>query len=167
MGSPDFRETFLYGIKELNGLNLGYVHIMDWLAFGFHEQGEPMTLAEFRAEYDGIIVGRRGCTKEIAEERLAAGHADRVPVSYLRLLISNQNSLHMDLNFLIPGDSLFYRHIRSGGYMFESKEIRKESIMSDFVVIGFDDENTAFEMRAELAKMQKEYLIEINYHPVF
>jgi uncharacterized membrane protein len=34
--------------------------------------------------------------------------------------------------------------------------------MSNLVVIGFDDENTAFEMRAELAKMQKEYLIEMD-----
>jgi len=31
--------------------------------------------------------------------------------------------------------------------------------MSDLVVIGFEDEHTAFEMRAELAKLQKEYLI--------
>jgi uncharacterized membrane protein len=30
--------------------------------------------------------------------------------------------------------------------------------MSNLVVIGFDDEHTAFEMRAALAKMQKEYL---------
>ena len=34
--------------------------------------------------------------------------------------------------------------------------------MSDLVVIGFDDEHTAFEMRAALAKMQKEYLIEME-----
>jgi uncharacterized membrane protein len=34
--------------------------------------------------------------------------------------------------------------------------------MSNLVVIGFDDESTAFEMRAELAKMQKEYLIEME-----
>ena len=34
--------------------------------------------------------------------------------------------------------------------------------MSDLVVIGFDDEHTAFEMRAELAKLQKEYLIEME-----
>jgi uncharacterized membrane protein len=34
--------------------------------------------------------------------------------------------------------------------------------MSDLVVIGFDDESTAFEMRAELAKMQKEYLIDME-----
>ena len=76
MGSPDFRETFLYTIRKLNKLNLAYVHIMDGLAFGFHEQGEQMTLAEFRAEYDGIIMGNCGYTKEAAEERLAAGHAD-------------------------------------------------------------------------------------------
>jgi uncharacterized membrane protein len=34
--------------------------------------------------------------------------------------------------------------------------------MSNLVVIGFDDENTAFEMRAALAKLQKEYLIEME-----
>jgi len=34
--------------------------------------------------------------------------------------------------------------------------------MSDLVVIGFKDEHTAFEMHAALAKMQKEYLIEME-----
>ena len=34
--------------------------------------------------------------------------------------------------------------------------------MSDLVVIGFDDENTAFDMRAKLAKLQKEYLIDME-----
>ena len=34
--------------------------------------------------------------------------------------------------------------------------------MSNLVVIGFDDEATAFDMRAKLAKMQKEYLIEME-----
>ena len=34
--------------------------------------------------------------------------------------------------------------------------------MSDLVVIGFDDEHKAFEMRATLAKLQKEYLIEME-----
>ena len=33
---------------------------------------------------------------------------------------------------------------------------------SNLVVIGFDDEHTAFAMRAELAKMQKEYLIDME-----
>ncbi len=34
--------------------------------------------------------------------------------------------------------------------------------MSELVVIGFEDEHTAFEMRATLAKLQKEYLIEME-----
>jgi N-ethylmaleimide reductase len=76
MGSPDFRETYLYTIEELKRLNLAYVHIMDGLAFGFHQQGKPMSLAEFRAEYGGIIMGNCGYTQEAAEERLVAGHAD-------------------------------------------------------------------------------------------
>jgi uncharacterized membrane protein len=34
--------------------------------------------------------------------------------------------------------------------------------MSNLVVIGFDDEHKAFELRATLAKLQKEYLIEME-----
>ena len=34
--------------------------------------------------------------------------------------------------------------------------------MSDLVVIGFDNEHTAFDMRAELVKLQKEYLIDME-----
>jgi N-ethylmaleimide reductase len=71
MGHPDFRETYLYTIKELAKLNLAYVHIMDGLGFGFHQQGEPMTLSEFRAHYSGILVGNCGYSKEDAEQRLA------------------------------------------------------------------------------------------------
>ena len=87
MGSADFRETYLYVIKELSGYNLGYVHIMDGLAFGFHEKGEPMTLAEFRAHYSGIIIGNCGYTKEDAEQRIAAGTADIAAIG--RPFISN------------------------------------------------------------------------------
>ncbi|MFT5699577.1 MAG: N-ethylmaleimide reductase [Desulforhopalus sp.] len=76
MGSSDYRETYLHVIKELNKLNLGYVHIMDGLAFGFHELGEPMTLADFREHYKGVIIGNCGYTKADAEERISAGLAD-------------------------------------------------------------------------------------------
>jgi uncharacterized membrane protein len=34
--------------------------------------------------------------------------------------------------------------------------------MSDLVVISFDDEHKAFELRAELSKLQKQYLIEME-----
>jgi uncharacterized membrane protein len=34
--------------------------------------------------------------------------------------------------------------------------------MSDLIVIAFQDEHTAFALRAELAKMQKEYLIDME-----
>lgn len=87
MGSEDFRETYLYTIKELNKLNLGYVHIMDGLAFGFHAKGEPMTLAEFREHYDGVIIGNCGYSKEDAEQRIAAGDADIAAIG--RPFISN------------------------------------------------------------------------------
>jgi N-ethylmaleimide reductase len=87
MGSPDFRELYLYTIQELNKLGLAYVHIMDGLAFGFHGHGEPMTLAEFRKEYDGIIMGNCGYSKKDAEQRLAERHANLA--AFGRPFISN------------------------------------------------------------------------------
>lgn len=78
MGSEDFRETYLYVAKELSRFNLGYLHIMDGLAFGFHEKGEAMTLSEFRSVYKGVIMGNCGYTKEAAEERIREGDADMI-----------------------------------------------------------------------------------------
>ncbi len=76
MGSDDFRQTFLYVAKQLNSLDLAYLHIMDGLAFGFHEKGDPMTLAEFKEIYHGLIMGNCGYTKEDAQLRLSEGVAD-------------------------------------------------------------------------------------------
>lgn len=39
MGSLDYRETFTYVVKQLNHYNLGYLDILDGLAFGFHKLG--------------------------------------------------------------------------------------------------------------------------------
>ena len=76
MGSSDFRETYLYVAEELSKMNPAYLHIMDGLAFGFHGNGEPMTLSEFRSVYKGLIMGNCGYTKESAEERIFKGEAD-------------------------------------------------------------------------------------------
>ena len=78
MGGDDFREMYLYVSKEIDRFKLGYLHIMDGLAFGFHEKGEPMTLSEFRPVYQGIIMGNCGYSKETAEERIAEGNADLI-----------------------------------------------------------------------------------------
>ncbi len=80
MGCDDYRELYLYVTKEINKLKLGYLHIMDGLAFGFHEKGTPMTLAEFRPLFQGVIIGNCGYTKETAEERIAEGTADIIAI---------------------------------------------------------------------------------------
>ena len=80
MGCDDYREFYLYVTKEINKLKLGYLHIMDGLAFGFHEKGTPMTLAEFRPLFQGIIIGNCGYSKETAEERMAEGNADIIAI---------------------------------------------------------------------------------------
>lgn len=106
MGSPDFRETYLYTIKQLARLSLGYVHIMDGLAFGFHGHGEPMTLAEFRAHYPGVIIGNCGYGREDAESRIASGVADIACVG--RPFITNPDLVERWRNDwqLIPYDDM-------------------------------------------------------------
>jgi hypothetical protein len=46
---------------------LAYLHVVDGLAFGFHQLGEPMTLAEFRKLFHGPLIGNCGYTQETAE----------------------------------------------------------------------------------------------------
>jgi len=87
MGSPDFRETFLHAARELNRYGLAYLHIVDGLAFGFHRLGEPMTLADFREEFDGPLIGNCGYTKETAEVAIENHHADMI--SFGRPIIAN------------------------------------------------------------------------------
>ncbi len=78
MGSPDFRETFTYVASQLDSFGLAYLHIVDGLAFGFHEKGKPMVLPEFRAVYRGPLMGNCGYSQATAEAALAAGHADLI-----------------------------------------------------------------------------------------
>lgn len=87
MGSPDYRETFLYVAKQLNSYGLAYLHLIDGLAFGFHQLGEPMTLAEFREVFSGPLMGNCGYTQENAEAAIKDGSANLI--AFGRPFISN------------------------------------------------------------------------------
>ncbi|MFT5232717.1 MAG: N-ethylmaleimide reductase [Candidatus Krumholzibacteriia bacterium] len=78
MGSPDFRETFLYVAKELSAYKLAYLHVMDGLAFGFHELGEPITLDDIKEVYSGPVMGNCGYNQESAAAAVKAGSADLI-----------------------------------------------------------------------------------------
>jgi hypothetical protein len=87
MGSPDFREQFTFVAGQLDRHGLAYLHVLDGLAVGFHDLGEPMSLAEFRKAFHGPLIGNCGYTKESAERAIADGHADLI--SFGRPYISN------------------------------------------------------------------------------
>ncbi|MEO1465401.1 MAG: alkene reductase, partial [Cyanobacteria bacterium J06633_1] len=87
MGSSDYRETFTYVAQQLNNYGLAYLHLLDGLDFGFHELGEPMTLAEFRKIYDGMLIGNCGYDRSKAEKAIASGDADLI--AFGRAYISN------------------------------------------------------------------------------
>jgi 2,4-dienoyl-CoA reductase-like NADH-dependent reductase (Old Yellow Enzyme family) len=87
MGSPDYRETFTHAAQQLDAYGLAYLHVMDGLAFGFHELGEPMTLEDFRALFKGPLVGNCGYDRLSAETAIARGAADLIAIG--RPFISN------------------------------------------------------------------------------
>ncbi len=110
VGSPDYREQFLHVAKMLSPYKLGYLHIMNGLGFGFHEQGTPMGLSEFRAVYDGPIMANCGYTLEQAEKDVKEGHCDIV--SFGRLFISNPDLVERHEKAIemapIPSSEFFY-----------------------------------------------------------
>lgn len=87
MGSPDYREQFTHVIRELDRHALGYLHVLDGLAFGFHELGEPLTLQEIRGIYTGAVIGNCGYAQADAEQAIADGLADLI--AFGRPFISN------------------------------------------------------------------------------
>ncbi|MDJ0595100.1 MAG: alkene reductase [Pleurocapsa sp. MO_226.B13] len=87
MGSQDYRETFTYVAQQLNSYGLAYLHLLDGLDFGFHEQGEPMTLAEIKKVYNGMLIGNCGYDRTDAERAIASGDADLI--AFGRPYISN------------------------------------------------------------------------------
>jgi N-ethylmaleimide reductase len=87
MGSPDFRETFLYVAEKLNSYGLAYLHVLDGLAFGFHELGEPLKLADIRKVFAAPLMGNCGYTQETAEKAIEEQSADLI--AFARPFISN------------------------------------------------------------------------------
>tara|TARA_B110000208_G_scaffold189942_1_gene252665 strand:- start:11401 stop:12498 length:1098 start_codon:yes stop_codon:yes gene_type:complete len=86
MGSPDYREQYTYAAQQLDAYGLAYLHVMDGLAFGFHELGAQMTLSEFRAVFSAPLMGNCGYTLETAATAIETGAADMIAIG--RPLIS-------------------------------------------------------------------------------
>jgi N-ethylmaleimide reductase len=87
MGCDDYQDLYTAVVKYLNQQQLGYLHIMDGLAFGFHERGEPMTLNDFRPLFDNVIIGNCGYTFESATQAITSKQADMI--AFGRPYISN------------------------------------------------------------------------------
>ncbi len=117
MGSPDFRETFLSVAKHLNAYGLAYLHLLDGLAFGFHQLGEPMTLAEFRKVFTDPLIGNCGYTQETAVAAIKDGSADLI--AFGRPLISNPDLVERFANGWAlnpPADIKYWSSFDKEGY---------------------------------------------------
>lgn len=118
MGSPDFRDQFTFVASQLDALGLAYLHVMDGLAFGFHNFGDPLTLKDFRKVFHGPLMGNCGYTKESAEHAIASGDADLI--AFGRPYISNPDLAERFLNHwpLAPNASMdtWYEPTAAAGY---------------------------------------------------
>ena len=117
MGSPDYRETFLYAAERLDGIGLAYLHVVDGLAFGFHELGDPVTLSELRKVFKGTLMGNCGYTQESAEEAIKSGQADLIAIG--RPFISNPDLVERFANgwpLNPPADVKIYYSFDPEGY---------------------------------------------------
>jgi len=86
-GNEDNFDSFSYFIAQLEKYNLGYLHVMDGLAFGFHNKCAPVTLADVRKLFTGPVIGNCGYNAETAEEAIASGGADLIAIG--RPMITN------------------------------------------------------------------------------
>ena len=118
MGSPDFREQFLHAAGLLDGSELAYLHVMDGLAFGFHNLGEPLTLSDFRTVFGEPLIGNCGYTFETAENALASGTADLI--AFGRPYLSNPDLVERCRNGWpladLPDMSTWYSPAGGEGY---------------------------------------------------
>jgi len=87
MGSADNFDAFTYYLTRLNKFNLGFVHVMDGLGWGFHGLCKQLQLADARKVFDGPIVGNVGYQKLSAEGAINTGVVDLI--AFGRAFISN------------------------------------------------------------------------------
>ncbi|MEM7393239.1 MAG: alkene reductase [Verrucomicrobiota bacterium] len=118
MGSPDYREQYLHAAAQLDRFGLAYLHLMDGLAFGFHELGEPVTLKDIREVYQGALIGNCGYDKDTAEEAIGSGDADMIAIG--RPFLANPDLIERFANDWplapLPDMSTWYTPAGEEGY---------------------------------------------------
>ncbi|KAL9178350.1 hypothetical protein ACHAXT_001778 [Thalassiosira profunda] len=87
MGSADNGVMFPYLAERLSKYNLGYLHVMDGVEFGYHELCPPVSCFEMKAAFKGTIIANVGLTKDVANGLLRSGAVDLA--CFGRLYISN------------------------------------------------------------------------------
>ena len=78
MGSEDNNVMFPYVASRMNKYGLAYLHLMDGLAFGYHNKCPPVTAMDMKKVWDGPIICNCGLTKDVAKGMLRSGSADLV-----------------------------------------------------------------------------------------
>ena len=79
MGSEDNLDSFTYFINSLGQRNLGFLDVMDGLAFGYHNKCPVLTIDLIRKAYGkNSLLCNCGYDRDSAEKVLVTGDADAV-----------------------------------------------------------------------------------------
>ena len=119
MGSEDNDKTYEYVAKQLSAHDLAYLHVMDGLNFGFHNQCRPLTLFDFKSWFGGRLIGNITYTKDTAEGALRTGAVDLI--AFGRPFISNPDLVerfekNLPLNPDAPYSAWYDTHGGAKGY---------------------------------------------------
>jgi N-ethylmaleimide reductase len=89
MRDSDPRATFGHVVRELAGMRVGYLHIMEKLGSAppLENPEHDLAVSYFRPMYGGVIIANSGFTLEKAQTYIKEGWADAV--AFGRLFISN------------------------------------------------------------------------------
>jgi 2,4-dienoyl-CoA reductase-like NADH-dependent reductase (Old Yellow Enzyme family) len=86
MGSADNKDAFLYYIKRIAEMNLGYLHLTNGIG-PLHGLCDPLEFSEIRGVYSGTVIANAEYTAELAEKEITSGYVDAI--SFGRPFISN------------------------------------------------------------------------------
>ena len=131
MSDSNPESIFVYLLKQLNTLELAYVHIVDALEGDIRHGANVIKLETLRAAYNGTLIVCGGYDQTRADETLAKGLADAVAFGQLYIAnpdLAERFKLKAPLN--IPDASSFYGGTEKG-YTDYPSLMKKQSATTD------------------------------------
>ncbi|KAJ0400370.1 hypothetical protein P43SY_000310 [Pythium insidiosum] len=127
MGSPDNFDQFIYTMRRLRDLGIGYITLLDGRGFGYHDKDRLVTAFDAKQAFQGVVIANNSYTRDTAEGVVRSGAADAV--GFGRLFIANPDLAERfqhdwPLNERAPYDHYWNPTLGADGYLtYESYDV--------------------------------------------